>query len=353
MFGPRHPATLLPVLCALLLAKQACHAQLSLHTDANSNSFTLKTPGLQQSFTRFYGASRPQQQQQQEALPSAEEQLQQQQLQQQQLQQQQLQQQLQEQQQQHSTRLLGFTPTGLQYPIANPQQAFSGSLPKTKEQRTAAGGLQSPQPNAQQQHPQQQQLPQHLQQQQQQHLQAIANMPSYADQMQAAFLDYQRQRLEFEQQQQHLLQKLYANHPDVSLGGQQQQQLQPLQQQLQQQSTRVPTGLFGGNNGLQSQQPLQHQRQQPQLQQLQSQAAQSPYYSTLQHMGFLQQQQQDVLRDQHRNVQQFASGQGAPHTTQNWGMAVPDASIMASPSYQPSSAVSHVNFSSGNLSYNF
>lgn len=44
----------------------------------------------------------------------------------------------------------------------------------------------------------------------------VANMPSYADQMHAAFIDYQRQRMEFEQQQQHLLQKLYHYYPDVS-----------------------------------------------------------------------------------------------------------------------------------------
>lgn len=30
-------------------------AQLSLHTDANANSYLLKTPNLQQSVTRYYG----------------------------------------------------------------------------------------------------------------------------------------------------------------------------------------------------------------------------------------------------------------------------------------------------------
>lgn len=46
-------------LAILVLASQqdiSCHAQLSFHTDANTNSFTLKTPGLQQTFTRYYGS---------------------------------------------------------------------------------------------------------------------------------------------------------------------------------------------------------------------------------------------------------------------------------------------------------
>lgn len=32
-------------------------AQLSFHTDAHRNSFTLQTPSLQQTFTRYYGGS--------------------------------------------------------------------------------------------------------------------------------------------------------------------------------------------------------------------------------------------------------------------------------------------------------
>lgn len=53
-------SALLPL---LLLLHSGCHAQLSLHTDANTNSFTLKAPGLQQSFTRYYGAAKTQPQQ--------------------------------------------------------------------------------------------------------------------------------------------------------------------------------------------------------------------------------------------------------------------------------------------------
>lgn len=70
-------------LVCLLLLVGACHAQLSLHTDANTNSFTLKTPGLQQSFTRYYGGAKTQtqlQQQQQQVAQPEEQQQQQQQL---------------------------------------------------------------------------------------------------------------------------------------------------------------------------------------------------------------------------------------------------------------------------------
>lgn len=69
-------------LVCLLLLVGACHAQLSLHTDANTNSFTLKTPGLQQSFTRYYGGAKTQQQLQlqQQQVPQPEEQQQQQQV---------------------------------------------------------------------------------------------------------------------------------------------------------------------------------------------------------------------------------------------------------------------------------
>lgn len=63
-------------LAALMLASQqdVCRAQLSFHTDANTNSFSLKTPSLQQTFTRYYGGARTQptqeaQEQQQEQVP--------------------------------------------------------------------------------------------------------------------------------------------------------------------------------------------------------------------------------------------------------------------------------------------
>lgn len=74
------------LLLLLVLVHSGCHAQLSLHTDANTNSFTLKTPGLQQSFTRYYGAAKTQpqqealqQQQQLQQQPQQEQQQQQQQ----------------------------------------------------------------------------------------------------------------------------------------------------------------------------------------------------------------------------------------------------------------------------------
>lgn len=51
---------LLAAVCLL----SSCTAQLTYHTDANTNSFSLKTPGLQQSFTRFYGGAQQQQPQQ-------------------------------------------------------------------------------------------------------------------------------------------------------------------------------------------------------------------------------------------------------------------------------------------------
>ncbi|XP_030244859.1 putative uncharacterized protein DDB_G0271606 isoform X2 [Drosophila navojoa] len=275
----------------------------------------------------------------------------------------------------------GFS-AGVQYPAAYQQQTIG----KAKPASVALSQLQQQQEQQQQQQylAQQQQLLQ-LQQQQQ----APLNLPSYADQMQAAFLDYQRQRMEFEQQQQQLLQKLYTYYPDVS--GQQQHQLQhelPHSQQQQQQQQQQANTInndgsrffsrqaFGSNNGLQPQpQPQPQQRQQtqqqpaqlPQLSQL-PQLAQLPqqaqpaapagglanFYSTQQHMGFMQQQQQNVLRDQQQNVaQQFATGQLAPSTSTNYGMAVPDSPELAAAAYQPASAVSHVRFSSGNLNYNF
>ncbi|KAM8721383.1 hypothetical protein ACLKA7_007281 [Drosophila subpalustris] len=94
MLANWYPAAVL-TLCLL----HVCRAQLSFHTDANSNSFTLKTPGLQQSFTRYYGAAKqqqPPQQQQQPELPQT--QLQSADEQQQQQEQEQLQLQLQQQQ---------------------------------------------------------------------------------------------------------------------------------------------------------------------------------------------------------------------------------------------------------------
>uniref|UniRef100_A0A0K8U8K6 Uncharacterized protein n=1 Tax=Bactrocera latifrons TaxID=174628 RepID=A0A0K8U8K6_BACLA len=61
-------ATLGLVVACLL---HASSAQLSYHTDSNSNSFTLKTPALQQSFSRVFGGQQ-QQQQRQQASPVAQ-----------------------------------------------------------------------------------------------------------------------------------------------------------------------------------------------------------------------------------------------------------------------------------------
>ncbi|KAM8721387.1 hypothetical protein ACLKA7_007285 [Drosophila subpalustris] len=263
--------------------------------------------------------------------------------------------------------------TGIQYSGIYPQQSLGGRPIKQKSEPVVNTLQQQQQQQLQQQQLQQQQLQQQQylaqqqlqQQQRQQQLQTVGNIPSYADQMQAAFLDYQRQRLEFEQQQQQLLHKLYTYYPDVSQSQPQSQSQSPSQSQPATfGSQRLSAGgLFGGNNGLQLQQRQTgpHQ-QQSQLTELQSQSQpaaaaagrQPNFYSTLQHMGFLQQQQQDILREQQQTVaQQFATGQIAPSTSQSYGMAIPESSVLGSPSYQPSSAVSHVRFSSGNLSYNF
>ncbi|XP_043658961.1 centrosomal and chromosomal factor [Drosophila teissieri] len=215
----------------------------------------------------------------------------------------------------------------------------------------------------------------------------VVNMPSYADQMHAAFLDYQRQRAEFEQQQQQLLQKLYHYYPDVSGG------LSPAQIQPQPQATQLaaPADVGGvaaqsaagrfayrrpqfSSNGLQPERlaagsilpggpaggggvipggvaggsvPLRNSG-------VGVGGGAGDFYSTQQHMGFMQQQQQDVLRDQQQSVaQQFATSQLAPTTRQSYGMAVPMSSVLGSPTYQQSPDVSHVSFSSGNLNYSF
>ncbi|XP_039499638.1 centrosomal and chromosomal factor [Drosophila santomea] len=210
----------------------------------------------------------------------------------------------------------------------------------------------------------------------------VVNMPSYADQMHAAFLDYQRQRAEFEQQQQQLLQKLYHYYPDVSGA------LSPAQIQSQATQLAAPAADVGGSTvgGVATQSAagrFAYRRPQFSSNGLQPErlAAGSilhgagpagggvipgavplrngavgagDFYSTQQHMGFMQQQQQDVLRDQQQSVaQQFATSQLAPTTRQSYGMAVPMSSVLGSPTYQQSPDVSHVSFSSGNLNYSF
>ncbi|KAH8288085.1 hypothetical protein KR054_000107 [Drosophila jambulina] len=184
----------------------------------------------------------------------------------------------------------------------------------------------------------------------------VINMPSYADQMQAAFLDYQRQREEFEKQQHQLLQKLYQNYPEVPGA-----QPQALQQQQQQHPVKSHPGAAGGvypyqrpqvgNNGLQSGagslRPGARSGPHPAM-------GAGDFYSTQQHMGFMQQQQQDVLREQQQLVaQQFATSQMAPTTRQSFGMAVPMSSVLSAPSFPPSSDAAHVGFPSGSLNHGF
>ncbi|EDW56023.1 GM22816 [Drosophila sechellia] len=57
-------------MAALVLAGQqeVCRAQVSIHTDANTNSYSLKTPGVQQTFTRYYGGAPKNQQVEQPQL---------------------------------------------------------------------------------------------------------------------------------------------------------------------------------------------------------------------------------------------------------------------------------------------
>ncbi|EDW82179.2 uncharacterized protein Dwil_GK25663 [Drosophila willistoni] len=306
------------LLTLLVLASQqdACKAQLSFHNDAHTNSFTLKTPGLQHTYTRYYGAAAKQQAQQEQPQTQSQAAA----------------------NQQNPTQYSSFSPAGVQYQTVYPQQqqqqqqgaSFGSGLSGAsstrggaKQQAAAgAGGA------------------------------TALNMPSYADQMQAAFLDYQRQRVEFEQQQQQLLQKLYHYYPDVSGA---------LASQAGSQSAATAASGAAPTSGLRYVQRqsanlngLQQQQQQSQQQQQRQQQSVPSFYSTQQHLGFMQQQQQDVLRDQQQSVaQQFATSQLAPTTTQSFGMAVPMSSVLGTTSYQSSPEVSHVNFSSGNLNYSF
>ncbi|KAH8250611.1 hypothetical protein KR038_002252 [Drosophila bunnanda] len=317
-------------MAALVLASQQdiCGAQLSIHTDSNTNSFSLKAPGLQQTFTRYYGAARTQPQEAQEQ-PQQEQALV---LQQQQQQQQQA---LLQQQQQQQDQLYRFS------------RLRGGGKPKA-DQFIAA--VQQQQQLSLQQQQQQLNLQQQQQLLQQQALLAQssfgspaagtvsgsgAGVSSYADQMHTAFLDYQRQRVEFEQQQQRqqqqqLLQKLYNYYPDASGAQVQQQHQQPAE----------------GANGFVYQRPQFLQAGASVSGPAAGFGPQRDFYST--------QQQQDLLRDQQQLVaQQFPTSQTAPSTRQSSDMAVPVSSAPSAPTFQPSSDVSHVSFSSGNLKYNF
>lgn len=71
MFAKVALSSSLAVLCFL---SASTNGQLAYHTDANTNSFTLKTPGLQQSFTRYFGGQggNLQQQQQQQLQQQAQ-----------------------------------------------------------------------------------------------------------------------------------------------------------------------------------------------------------------------------------------------------------------------------------------
>ncbi|XP_017042146.1 nuclear factor of activated T-cells 5-like [Drosophila ficusphila] len=210
-------------------------------------------------------------------------------------------------------RFGSFPPPGQQYPAFHSQAGVWGG-----------GKLTAVNPSLPQQ--QQQQRQQQLQQQQFLGASSPYPVPSYADQMQAAVLDYHRTRQLLESQQQ-MLQQLYQAHPDVSAaqipnlspppadGGHFAYRAQP------QFNRGVPGSVNGGGAGV----GTGASRNGPG----------GDFYSTQQHMGFLQQQQQDVLRDQQQSVaQQFATSQLAPTTRQSFGMAVPMSSVLGSPSYQ-------------------
>ncbi|XP_070141790.1 headcase protein-like isoform X2 [Drosophila kikkawai] len=186
----------------------------------------------------------------------------------------------------------------------------------------------------------------------------LMTIPSYADQMHSAFLDYQHQRVEFEQQQNQLLQKLYQQYPDVS-GAQIRAQGQKEQQQQPPQQKQHPSECLQAANG------FVYQRQQFGINGLQPGGPPKPtggsmplrfmrgagdFYSTQQHMGFMQQQQQEVLHDQQQLVaQQFATSQLAPTTRQSYGMAVPMSSVLSAPSFPEPLDINQVNFTGGNL----
>ncbi|KAH8409169.1 hypothetical protein KR009_009643 [Drosophila setifemur] len=328
-------ATTLTLVVLLLASQQdVCRAQLSYHQDANTNSYTLKTPGLQQTFTRYFGAARPQAQLQDPYQAQL------------------VQQQQQEQQQQ---QLVSFCPGN---------EENIGSWIQLEEQKSLVfvSSLNS-----------MEMAERFSQQQQHQGAQTgvsggagagAVNMPSYADQMHAAFQDYQRQRQEFEEQQEQLLKKLYHYYPDVT--GQVQAETgaspAPVQAPVPSASS-LPSSRFayrrpqfGSSNGLQQSSlgGVGGVRLAGGAPAGGAALRGGEFYSTQQHMGFMQQQQQDVLRDQQQTVaHQFATSQLAPTTRQSYGMAVPMSSVLSSPPYQSSPEVSHVNFSSGNLNYSF
>ncbi|KAH8343147.1 hypothetical protein KR059_005567 [Drosophila kikkawai] len=310
------------MMAALVLASQQdiCGAQLSIHTDSNTNSFSLKAPGLQQTFTRYYGAARQQPQTQVQVQEA--EQPQQQAL---------LQQQQQEQliQQYRLSRLRSASKPKIESSFFSAAQQEHQQQEQLQQQQLQQQQLQQQQ--LQQQHLQQQ----HLQQQQlQQNLFAGTGTG-------AGFFDYQRQRAEFEQQQaqqqlqqqqqqQQFLQNFYNYNSGSQIPNTQfQPQVQAQQQQQQQQPAEGFQPLFQrpqfGSNGLQ-----------PGSAPLRSVGA-GDFYSSQQ-----QQQQQP---------EQFATNQVAPTSRQNLGLPAPMSSSV--PTFQPSSDVSHVSFSSGNLKYNF
>lgn len=48
-------STGLSLLVAVCLLTEICQGQLAFHTDPQTNSFSLKAPGYQQTFTRYFG----------------------------------------------------------------------------------------------------------------------------------------------------------------------------------------------------------------------------------------------------------------------------------------------------------
>ncbi|XP_067641438.1 antigen LPMC-61 [Eurosta solidaginis] len=344
-------------LCFVCLI-HASTAQLSYHTDSNSNSFTLKTPSLQQSFSRVYGGSKQPQQLQQQQQPQQPLQHQQisstapQQLQrfaaQPYAQPQALQQQQQSfsQPQQYSSfqytnaadatspyqqqQALQYAQQQQTYPsYATPQ--YASATPSTP---TYTGGIaqqhyaQTLQQIQQQQYEQQlEQLQQQQQQQQTRYSAQKSSTPNQVEQLQAAYLAYQQQQqqqqLQQQQQQQQQHQQQYVSQEDYQ---------QQLLRQLYNEHRPTAAAFNAGAS---------HQT--------------SPIYNTSDYANYMQHQQQLAERT-------FGSAPTAATLAANNGLSstTPLSPSMSSTTekllgiqYSPSNKVSHVKFSSGNLHYNF
>ncbi|XP_004525104.1 putative uncharacterized protein DDB_G0271606 [Ceratitis capitata] len=351
-FNYPHAATRKVATLGLLIAclLHASLAQLSFHTDANSNSFTLKTPALQQSFSRVFGGQQQlqqqqlQQQQRQQVTPSYAQQpqqlqqfaqpLAQPQLQQQQQYQQPLQQQQQFTQRQQFPQFSQYS-NAAEAPSPYQQQAVQYSQPSypysaqyattpatpTYAQDHYAQTLQQIQ---QQQQLQQQQL---LQAQQPQYASTPKSvLPQQVDQVQAAYLAYQQQQQQ--QQQQELQQQQQQQQQQYAAQQNYQQQL--LRQLYQEHRPTAPAYTAGSNNHI---------------------------YTSTDYANYMQRQQQLAERQYGSapTAATYASdnGLGSSSTTPISPTGSSTTEKLLGIQYSPSDQVSHVKFSSGNLKYNF